>query len=211
MTRDDVKKLLMVIQSYYPNFNVPNKTLTINAWFRIFSEYDYDKVLSALDAYVRTNTSGFAPSVGEIIEVMQKMFGGEIDNESSAWEKVWIAIKRSGAYAEEDFENFPPAIQRVVGSPNRLREWGMTQNFNESVESSNFKRAYRQEIHRESEFNRMNLNIKKIESKRENQKYISEKHEIHNNNCSPAPENLKETVIRIMNGIIDSRKDTLDE
>ena len=39
MTRDDVKKILMMMSAAYPNFKPQDKTVTINTWYMICTEH----------------------------------------------------------------------------------------------------------------------------------------------------------------------------
>lgn len=64
MTRDETKKILMAIQSVFPNFHIENKTFTLDTWNMILQDFRYSDVEMALIAYVRTETRGFAPSPG---------------------------------------------------------------------------------------------------------------------------------------------------
>ena len=67
MTRDDVIKLLMMIQAAYPNYKPPDKTVTVNMWHEMLKEYDEASTMSALKEFIQTDTSGFAPSIGQLI------------------------------------------------------------------------------------------------------------------------------------------------
>lgn len=67
MTREDVIKMLMVVQASYPNYKPPDKTITVNMWHEMLKEYDEASAMTALKEFIKTDTSGFAPSVGQII------------------------------------------------------------------------------------------------------------------------------------------------
>ena len=146
MTRDETKELLMTIQAIYPNFKVvPSQmTATINAWHLMLEEYPADSVNAALKIYAKTNNSGFAPSVSQLIGGIYAPTNNDQLSEGEAWNIVKKAIKDSGYHAQEHFDNFPPIIQRAVGSPTMLREWGMTDSDEvNTVIMSNFQRTYR--------------------------------------------------------------------
>ena len=68
MTREETKQMLMVIQATYPNYKPPEKAVAINAWTMALEEYPYKAVEIALKAYIKTDTSGFAPSPGQVIQ-----------------------------------------------------------------------------------------------------------------------------------------------
>ena len=126
MTRDESKKLLMVIQAAYPNFKPENKSVTVDTWWIMLSDYTYGQVESAIKAFIRTDTKGYAPSIGQIIEKLQLLFGDTEINEMAAWGMVLKAIRNSSYHAEEEFAKLPPVIQRTIGDPNQLREWALT-------------------------------------------------------------------------------------
>lgn len=67
MSREDVIKMLMIVQASYPNFKPPDKTITVNMWHEMLGEYDEASAMTALKEYIKTDTSGFAPSIGQII------------------------------------------------------------------------------------------------------------------------------------------------
>ena len=67
MTREETVQLLMVIQSAFPNYKVPDKTTAVNTWFTMLHDYEYQLVMLSLHKYIATDTSGFAPSIGAIV------------------------------------------------------------------------------------------------------------------------------------------------
>ena len=71
MTRDDVIKLLMMVQAAYPNYKPPDKTITVNMWHEMLKECDENSVMMGLKEFIRMDTSGFAPSIGQIISKME--------------------------------------------------------------------------------------------------------------------------------------------
>ena len=155
MTRDETKELLMTINAVYPNFRVKPEqmTFTINAWQTLLEEYPADAVNAALQVYIKTDNNGFAPSVSQIIGAMQNVRHHEELTEGEAWAMVKKAIRDSGYHAKERFDELPPIVQKAVGSPSMLQQWGMTDSDEvNSVIMSNFQRTYRAELSRK-EFN----------------------------------------------------------
>lgn len=165
MTREETINILMVIQAAYPNYKPPDKTITVNLWYRMLKDYTYQQVEAAVDAYIRTDKSGFAPSIGAVIDKIQMIFGlSDEINEMAAWNLVWKAVKSSGDYerAEKNFKDLPAAIQKTVRNPGQLREWALTQDINVEVVSSNFMRAYRVEASREKELKKLSPDLLKL-------------------------------------------------
>lgn len=153
MTREETKKVLMSIQAAYPNFKVPDKTVAINVWGKALEEYSYGAVSMALLAYIKTNTSGFAPSPGQIIGKIHIVDQAAELGETEAWAMVARAIRRGTYYAGEEFRKLPSAVKKAVGSPDNIRSWAKAdEQDTETVIQSNFLRAYRTEIQRRREY-----------------------------------------------------------
>ena len=158
MTRDETKKLLMIIQAAYPNFNPPDKNIAVDTWYLMLKDYSYAQVEAAVSAYIRTDTKGFPPSIGQIVEKLQILFGGTEINEMAAWGMVLKAIRNSGYHAEEEFAKLPDVIQKTIGGPSQLKEWALMEDPDGTglnVIQSHFSRAYRQEATRAKELSKM--------------------------------------------------------
>ena len=144
MTRENTVDLIRSIVSLYPNWKPENLTETVNAWHWALEEYPAAIVKAALQIYVKTNNTGFAPSVSQIIGCMHKPSEVEQLSEGEAWNMVKRAIQDSAYHSEERFNELPPIIQRCVGSANMLFQWGQTDSDTvNTVIMSNFQRTYR--------------------------------------------------------------------
>lgn len=163
MTEEQVGKLLMTIQAYYPNYNPPDKKITLNAWYIMLAEYSEELVLQALRACIATNTSGFAPDVGQIMSKIQTISQPQELDGMAAWGLVSKAL-RNGTYgAVEEFNKLPPLVRQAVGIPDNLKNWA-TSDYQtiETVIQSNFLRTYETVVKRANEINRMPDNIKSL-------------------------------------------------
>lgn len=163
MTKNEVVKLLMTIQTFYPNYQVENKEFTINAWYSIIGDCDYKPMEKALRAYITTDTSGFAPSIGQLINKLHEVQSPQELNEMEAWLLVGKAL-RNGTYgAVEEFNKLPPLVQKAVGSPDNLRNWAQTDSESiENVVQSNFMRTYRTVVNRAKEYRKMPKDIQAL-------------------------------------------------
>lgn len=163
MTEEQVGKLLMTIQAYYPNYNPPDKKVTLNAWYIMLAEYPEELVLQALRACIATNTSGFAPDVGQIMSKIQTISQPQELDGMAAWGLVSKAL-RNGTYgAVEEFNKLPPLVRQAVGISGNLKNWA-TSDYQtiETVIQSNFLRTYEVIVKRETEISRMPDNIKSL-------------------------------------------------
>lgn len=145
MTRDETKKILMNIECSYPNWKPQGDIrFIVDIWADDLSEYPYEMVYMALKSFKATNTSGFAPSVGQLINEMQKFKPTEDRlTDAQAWAMVRKALENGNYHSAEEFEKLPELVKKAVGSADQLRIWAGDTDYNESVISSNFKRAYR--------------------------------------------------------------------
>lgn len=161
MTREQVGKLLMTIQAYYPNYNPPDKEITLNAWYIMLDEYPEELVLQALRACIATNTSGFAPDVGQIMSKIQIISQPQELDGMAAWGLVSKALRNGYYGAVEEFNKLPPLVRQAVGMPDNLKNWA-TADYQtiETVIQSNFLRTYETVVKRANEINRMPDNIK---------------------------------------------------
>ena len=162
MTREEIQDFLAMIQATYPNFNPPSKTAAVNAWKLALEEYEEEPVHMAFKLYMQTNASGFAPVPGQIIDKIHTMTAPQELNEMEAWSLVRRAICNSIYNSVSEFEKLPPLVQKAVGLPNSLREWAMTENLNHEVVMSNFQRAYKAELKRNEEFQKMPQNVREL-------------------------------------------------
>jgi len=146
MTRDETKELLMTIQAVYPNFKVAKEqmSITINAWNTMLAEYPVEAVNAAFQIYVKSNNTGFAPSVSQLIGCMFKPTENDQLTEGEAWALVKRAIKDGGYHAEERFNELPPLVQRAVGGASMIHQWAMVDSDEiNTVVMSNFQRTYK--------------------------------------------------------------------
>lgn len=163
MTRDETIKLLMVIQSAYPNFKPPDKTVAVDTWYTMLKDMDYNVVQMGLRAYITSDTSGFAPSIGQLINTIYLTQNPQELNEMEAWALVSKALRNGYYGAVEEFNKLPPLVQKAVGSPDNLRNWSQTNT--ESVENviqSNFMRSYRAVVKREEEIKKMPVDVQAL-------------------------------------------------
>ena len=162
MTEKEVRQLLAMTQAVYPNYNPPSREAAVNAWLMCLSEYDNNVVMAAFKAYMTTNTSGFAPVPGQLVEILQTLTQPSELNEIEAWSLVRKALSDSSYNSVERFQELPPIVQKAVGTPQQLKIWACDSEFNENVVSSNFIKTYRTEVKRATELNKMPENVRKL-------------------------------------------------
>lgn len=161
MTREETVKIIRIMCDCYPNHKPNNLSETVDVWQMMLDEYSYNQVSIALKAYVTSDTSGFAPSVGEIVAKIQLVSQPQELDGMAAWGLVSKAL-RNGTYgAVEEFKKLPPLVRQAVGIPDNLKNWA-TSDYQtiETVIQSNFLRTYEVIVKRETEISRMPDDIK---------------------------------------------------
>jgi hypothetical protein len=152
MQREDVIKVLMMIQAAYPNYRPQDKTIAVNTWYMMLKDYECQVVEAALKMYIATDTSGFAPAIGQIIDKIKSVTSPNELNGMEAWSLVSNALRNGYYGAEQEFEKLPFTVQKAVGSPDNLRNWAQSDSKSiETVIQSNFMRTYETELKRQNE------------------------------------------------------------
>lgn len=163
MTVNDARKIIAVMLVSYPNFKPIDTELMATTWADMLNEYSYEQVSVALKCYITTDTSGFAPSIGQLIDKLKTVEQPQELNELQAWGLVRKAINNSGYHSEEEFAKLPPLVQKAVGTPGQLKQWGLSDiESMETVAQSNFMRTYRAVVKREDEVSRMPIEIRQL-------------------------------------------------
>lgn len=162
MKREETVKIIRIMCDCYPNYKPNNLTETVDVWNMMLSDYTYEQISLALKAYILTDTNGFAPSIGQLVDRVNTFSHPQELNELEAWSLVYKAIRNSGYNSEYEFSLLPDMVRKAVVTPNQLRTWAMDENFNEQVVSSHFIRCYRSEVAKDKDFRKMPANIQSL-------------------------------------------------
>lgn len=162
MTREETVKIIRIMVDSYPNYKPNDISETVDVWQMMLDEYSYQEVSVALKAYILSDDSGFAPSIGKLVSKIHTMAQPQELNEMEAWSLVSKAIRNSGYNSVEEFAKLPPLAQRAVGLPSQLRTWALDENYNEEVAMSSFQRAYKSELKRHEELQKMPQNVRRL-------------------------------------------------
>ena len=147
MTIQETQKLMAVIANTYPSFQPKDPKGTLQAWAWALEPYDFTEIQKGLAAYIRSDTSGYAPAVGQLIGKAKETLSGEL-SDGEAWGMVVIAL-RNGTYgAEREFAKLPEVVQKAVGSPQVITQWAQLEESMLTSAEASFKRAYKAECTR---------------------------------------------------------------
>lgn len=227
MTREETVKIIRIMVDSYPNYKPNNISETVDVWQMMLSDYDYNLVAMALKAYILSDTSGFAPSIGQLVAKIQTLTKPQELSEMEAWSLVKKAISNSAYDYVEEFHKLPPIIQKCIGSAYQLKCWALDEDFNEQVASSNFARSYRTMVARQEEFLKMPQEIREVistvsknlylpQNDTEDMKMIDTSHEEEKlkidvsdeqRKCVPMPSNIKKRLEEFRNGQVKKATD----
>lgn len=161
MDRVEVKKLLYVVRANYKrhfdNYTKDDFENYATAWEMCLEGYTYEQASQGLKAFMVTDTKGFPPVVGQIIEQISKLDkSSEIMGAMEAWGLVYKAVCNSTYNSDAEFAKLPPLCQKVVGNAANLRDMAsMDMDTVKSVEQSHFIRQYNATVEREKEIQKL--------------------------------------------------------
>ena len=153
MTRQEALAIMAMLKTAYPSFykdlSKEELNAAVNLWATMFSEEPIQVVTEAIKALMCTLK--YPPTIADVKEKIHLLTQPQDMNELEAWNTVRRAI--SYYDAQEKYNSLPPMLQKIVGSPNQLREWALmdVETVN-SVIQSNFMRSYRAMAAREREY-----------------------------------------------------------
>lgn len=157
MTKDDAALVLAVLKTAYPGsyhgMSVQEAKATVALWAGMFDE-PREVVEAAIKAIILEQPDReFAPTIGQVKARIYKLMHPNELTAQEAWVLVSRAVTRCDLqHPSKTFETLPPAVQRAVGSPNQLREWGMvSEDVFGSVVASNFRKIWEKQQTRERE------------------------------------------------------------
>jgi hypothetical protein len=153
MTRQEALAIMAMLKTAYPSFykhlSKEDISAAVNLWATMFSEESIQVVTEAIKALMCTLK--YPPTIADVKEKIAMITQPLMMTEMEAWSRVRGAI--SYYHANEAFANLPPMLQKIVGSPNQLREWALMDTETvQSVIQSNFMRSYKAKVAQEKEY-----------------------------------------------------------
>ena len=124
MTTSETAKLLAMISSTFPSFKVTknDRSDVIRMWSLILEPYTSESIYRAFISYARANTSQFAPTPAQLIDIADG-FSEENTNNEVLISEIRQAIRNSAYRSAEEYAGLKPLAQHAVGTPESLRAW----------------------------------------------------------------------------------------
>ena len=144
----ETSQIMDILAAAYPRFysgnDAPDPEAVLSLWSAMFSDDDFMIVAAAVKALIAGDEKGFPPVIGQVKARIRQITQPQEMTEGEAWALVAKAIRNSAYDSRKEFDALPEQIQRIVGAPSQLRDWGtMDSDTVHSVVASNFQRAYR--------------------------------------------------------------------
>lgn len=140
------------------------------AWSMVLGEYSYEQAAMGLRTFLASDSKGFPPSVGQIVECMRKASKRPEDEmlAAEAWEMVWKAIGDvKWDNPEEEYNKLPKKVQKIIGSAASLVEMAKM-NTNDVLigEKARFVHQYDAYTERENDYAKIPQEVRaKLEMK----------------------------------------------
>lgn len=160
LEREQFKTLVKGMKAVYSDPKFIADKDAFDVWYSLLQDLDYDMASQAVQKYMMSNR--FPPTISDIREQCNDFTTPQELNEMEAWSLVSKAIRNSGYNSVEEFEKLPPIVQKAVGIPSQLRTWALDENYNEEVAMSSFQRAYKAELKRHEELQKMPQNVRNL-------------------------------------------------
>lgn len=72
MTETEAKKIIASMMVSFSNYRPVDVDYVAHEWSKYLSDYTYEKISSALKEYILTEKTGFAPSIGQLVNLAKE-------------------------------------------------------------------------------------------------------------------------------------------
>lgn len=160
MTREEFSILVKGMKAVYSDPKFIADKDAFDVWYAMLNDLEYSQVSNACKMFMMT--SKFPPTIADLRTGVVKQTQPQELTPTEAWALAYKAICNSAYHADEEYEKLPPMVKRAVGSPDNLRTWATSSDFNESVEQSQFIKIYNTECKRAEEDAKLPQSIKSL-------------------------------------------------
>lgn len=183
MTRQEALAVLAILKTAYPtfykNYSKEDVNAAVDLWATMFSDEPVSIITEAVKSLICTLK--YPPTIADVKEKIAMIMQSQTQTmtEMEAWQRVKVAI--SYYNASENFAELPPILQKIVGSPNVLKEWSqMDIETLNTVVQSNFMRSYKAKVAQEKEYAMLPSSTKQlIVGLTQKMSLMEDKHELY--------------------------------
>lgn len=145
MVKEEIILGLEVLGTQYKMENRTAKEfeLSVDIWLTIFNTYTFDQFKQAIISFMANDIYGNFPKPGNIMQYIKVANKKKEREFTEVWAEIYKAICNSGYHANESFEALSIEAKEVVRSPQNLKQWAITEDFNAEVVYSNLNQVYK--------------------------------------------------------------------
>ncbi len=133
--------LSMTYRREFSTFSQEEAELFAGLWQKAFADVPAEKVSEAVQNYIFTDKTGFAPTIGMINSMVHK-------SDAPTAEEAWLMVRkacRNGLYgSEKEYNKLPPAVQVAVGGSWQIKVWADFTDAEMEKVGYAFKKSYNQ-------------------------------------------------------------------
>ena len=156
MTEQEFMKIAAAIKTSYPAVNVLKDKASMNIWYMMLSDIDYQICQNAVLELI--STLKFPPTIAEIREKCSMLTSLPVKDWGEAWEEVLMAIRRFGYPQELEAMNSLDDLTRKCVK--RIGYQNICMSDNISADRANFRMIYETEAQRKKTDNQLPLSLK---------------------------------------------------
>lgn len=148
MTLEETRNILSLIRVNYHNsfkdYTKADSEALLKLWSDVFKNYPYKLVLQAVETIIVSDSSAFAPNVGQVMTTIKSLYTSDSTEEASdAFDQVRQFVREVGCdYVRDHYEELPELTRRVV-SIDSIRAIGLSSpEQNDTYAKPRFIKAY---------------------------------------------------------------------
>ena len=157
MKIEETTKIIAYIKTAYPNaWNDKSKEemqRIIKTWHLSLKDYEYQNIYLATKAYIETDSKGYPPSIGQILNKYRIMTKPKQLSELEIRSIIDKATRNGNYGAEDEFNKMPREVQRIIGSPDRIRAIASQDEDQAEITINAIIKSYRYVREAEDEYN----------------------------------------------------------
>lgn len=135
----------------------------VDLWTTMFADDSAEMVACAVKAHIATDKNGYPPVIGVIKDKLRQITQPPVMTEQEAWGLVLKAMDCSEFDIRKKFNELPPVVRSIVGTPRQLWDWGMMDaDTVQSVVASNFMRSYRSRAQQQQDFDALPSDVQQV-------------------------------------------------
>ena len=100
MSPDEFDMIRAAIKSAYPSFNIMPDTYSVNLWYKMLGDIDYDTCQYAVLELISTRQ--YPPQIADIRAKCAEYLFPDIKDAGEAWEELMTAVRKFGYYSADE-------------------------------------------------------------------------------------------------------------